>query len=144
MPDLDDLKLDSRVHWADDILRFRDTDALGHINNATFSILCESGRVGYFARWLTPSLRPGTFFVLVRIEIDFRAELHYPGAVRTGTWLSKLGRSSMSFGQAIVSAERVAADATSICVLMDGSTRRATPFMDETRAIAERLLRPAE
>lgn len=134
---------DDKVHWAEDVLRYADTDANGHVNNTVFSVLCESGRVGLFAAHLTPLLDPGAFFVVARLAIDFRAELHYPGTARTATWVETVGRSSIRFGQEIVSAGAVAARAESVCVLMDRATRRSTPLPARVRAAAEALLRPA-
>jgi acyl-CoA thioester hydrolase len=98
--------------------------------------------VALFAEHLTPLLERGTFFVIARLAIDFRAELHYPGTVRTGTWIAAVGRSSIRFGQEIRSGETVAASAESVCVLMDRATRRSTPLPDRVRAAAEALLRP--
>jgi acyl-CoA thioester hydrolase len=141
-PSPDELLSDPRVVWTEDVLRFRDTDKNGHINNSVFSVLCESGRVNLFAKTFDPSLRPGTFFVIARLVIDFRAELHYPGRIRTATWVSRVGRSSMGLKQAIVSDAGVAADSEAVCVLMDGATRRPTPFPDAMRRIAEDMLRP--
>lgn len=126
--------------WVEDVLRYADTDANGHINNSTFSVLCESGRVHLFTQELYPTLPPGMFFVIARLAIDFRAELHYPGQVRTGTWITRIGRSSLGLAQAIVADGRVAGEAECVCVLIDERTRRATPFSHETKVAAERLL----
>ena len=133
---------DPRVVWTEDVLRFRDTDKNGHINNSVFSVLCESGRVNLFGLKFDPSLRPGTFFVIARLVIDFRAELHYPGRVNTATWVSRIGRSSMGLKQAIVSEAGIAAESEAVCVLMDGANRRPTPFPDAMRRIADEMLRP--
>jgi acyl-CoA thioester hydrolase len=131
---------DPRVLWVEDVLRYADTDANGHINNSTFSVLCESGRVHLFTQELNPTLPPGMFFVIARLAIDFRAELHYPGQVRTGTWITRIGRSSLGLAQAIVADGRVAGEAECVCVLIDERTRRASPFSHETKVAAERLL----
>jgi acyl-CoA thioester hydrolase len=135
------LMKDPRVVWTEDVLRFRDTDKNGHINNSVFSVLCESGRVNLFGLKFDPSLRPGTFFVIARLVIDFRAELHYPGRVSTATWVSRIGRSSMGLKQAIVSEAGIAAESEAVCVLMDGASRRPTPFPDPMRRIADDMLR---
>ena len=126
--------------WVEDVLRYADTDANGHINNSTFSVLCESGRVDLFTRELNPTLPPGVFFVIARLAIDFRAELHYPGRVRTGTWITRIGRSSLGLAQTIVAEGRVAGEAEGVCVLMDETTRQAAPLPADTRLAAERLL----
>ena len=81
--------------------------------------------------------------MIARLAIDFRAELFYPGSVRTGTWLTRLGRSSVGLAQAIVAGDRLAAEAEAVCVLMDGATRRPMPFPDATRQALEAMLPPA-
>jgi acyl-CoA thioester hydrolase len=141
---LSDLLGDPRVAWTEDVLRFGDTDAIGHVNNSVFSVLCESGRVNLFRTRIDPTVGKGRYFVIAHLAIDFLAELHYPGRVRTGTWLTRLGRSSMGLEQVIVSGESLAARAKGVCVLMDRATRRPTPFGDDTRRLAEGLVRSAE
>jgi acyl-CoA thioester hydrolase len=140
---LDALRADSRVGWIEDVLRFGDTDMNGHVNNATFAVLCESGRVNLFRTRLGHEDGKDTFFVVARLVIDFRGELHYPGRVRTGTWLGHLGRTSLGLRQVLIGEEgRVAATSDAVCVHMDGATRRPAPFAPAMRETAERLLRP--
>jgi acyl-CoA thioester hydrolase len=139
---IDTLLRDPRIVWTEDVLRFADTDANGHINNTLFSVLCESGRVNMFRTRFDPMLPANRYFVIARLAIDFRAELNFPGRVRTGTWITKLGRTSVGIGQAIFSGELLAAEAEAVCVLMDGATRRPMPFPDETRRALEDMLRP--
>ena len=124
-------------------IRWGDMDAFGHVNNTTFSLLCESGRVHFFTTRLVPILPPGTYIVIVRLTIDFKAELHYPGEVRTGTWIARLGRTSVTLAHVMVSNEEVVATAEGVCVLMDGATRRPMPWPDAVRPAVEDMLRPA-
>jgi acyl-CoA thioester hydrolase len=142
--DIDAALSDPRVLWTEDILRFADTDALGHINNTTFSVLCESGRVHLLASRINPTLPAGVFFVIARLAIDFLAELHYPGAARTGTWITRIGRSSLAVAQIILSGGQLAATSEAVCVLMDSTTRRPAPLSDQARRAAEALLRAPE
>jgi acyl-CoA thioester hydrolase len=139
--DVPALLADPRVVWTEDVLRYGDTDMNGHINNAVFAVLCESGRVHLFRTRLDPTIRSPAFFVIARLAVDFRAELHYPGTVRTGTWVSRLGRTSVTVEQAILSGTTLAATSEAVCVLMDKATRRPTPFPDETRAAAAAVTR---
>ena len=130
------------MRWVSDVLRFCDTDMNGHVNNATFAVLCESGRVNLFRGAFGPTRPAESFWVIAKLTIEFKAELHYPGTVRTGTWVSALGRSSMGLAQAILAPDgRLAATAEAVCVSMDGPSRRPAPFDDATRAVAERMLR---
>ena len=134
---------DPRVQWHEDVLRFRDTDANRHVNNTTFSEFCESGRVKFFRERFRALPGPNRYFVVARFAIDYRAELHYPGIVRTGTWLSALGRTSATFRQQVLAEDgSLAAEATSICVQMDADTRRPLPFEAATRAAIAALVVP--
>ena len=60
--ELQALLADPRVVWTEDVLRFGDTDANGHINNALFATLCESGRVNLFRTRFDPTLPANRFF----------------------------------------------------------------------------------
>lgn len=133
------------VLWTEDVLRFRDTDANGHVNNATFAQLCESGRVRLFQEHFVPLLtgRPRVFFVIARFTIDYRAELHFPGRTRTAVWVAAVGRSSLTIGQAIHRDDgRLAAEASAVCVLMNAETRRATGLPEAVREAARALVHP--
>lgn len=132
--DLDALRADARVVWTEDVLRFGDTDANGHVNNAAFAVFCESGRVNILYGLLASEREPDHIFVVARLNLVFRAELHYPGRVRCGTWLGTLGRSSLTFGQVLLDGgDRPAATAESVTVLMDRATRRSTPIAGRLR-----------
>lgn len=128
--------------WTEDVLRYGDTDANGHINNAAFAVFCESGRVNYLRNVLPAFEKEGGFFVVARLTIEFRAELFYPGRVRCATWISKLGRSSIGFSQLLLNDEgRLAATAEAVAVVMDGATRRPAPIEGELRDRIGRLAR---
>ncbi|MBV9077067.1 MAG: acyl-CoA thioesterase [Methylobacteriaceae bacterium] len=146
MPDLDlaALEADPKVIWTEDVLRFGDTDLNGHVNNAVFATMAESGRVNLFRKTfgIWASAQRDTYFVIVKLAIEFRSELHYPGRVRTGTWVTRLGRSSIGLAQAICGDRQVAATAEAVCVLMSAAERRPTPFPPDMREAAEELLRP--
>jgi acyl-CoA thioester hydrolase len=116
-------------HWTDEKFRFSDTDMVGHVNNAVYATLLESGRVSFLYEPERPLRPPGHDFVIVRLVIDFRAEAHYPGKVRIGTRLIALGGRSFTLGQGIFD-EGGASIATgeSVLVLIDHESRRAVPL----------------
>jgi acyl-CoA thioester hydrolase len=122
-------------HWTTDHARFGDTDRFGHVNNAVFATFCETGRVTVIhdpGRPLTP---PGHIFVIAKLTLAFRAEMHWPGQVEIGTGLLRLGRTSFTLGQALYQAGACTATAESVLVLIDNITRRAAPLPEATRAI---------
>ena len=81
--------------------------------------------------------------MIARFAIEYRRELHYPGRVSTATWLTRIGTSSLGLAQAVFGEAGLAAEAEATCVLMDGASRRATPFPPPVRALIEASLRPA-
>lgn len=140
--DIAALETDPRVIWNEDTIRFSDTDMNGHVNNAAFAVFCESGRVNLLRGRLGPTREAGRYFVLARVTIEFRSELHYPGIVRIATWIRSVGRTSVGFGQALFGGDgRLAATSEAVTVSMDGVTRRPAPLADATRAVATELLR---
>jgi acyl-CoA thioester hydrolase len=140
--DIEALRADPKVVWNEDVIRFSDTDQNGHVNNAVFAVFCESGRVNLLHGRLKPTREAGAYFVLAKLTIEFKAELHYPGRVRIATWIRSVGRSSVGFGQALFDeAGRLVATSEAVTVGMDGATRRPAALGDATRQLVAGMLR---
>lgn len=120
-------------------LRFADTDMLGHVNNAVFATLCESGRVAFLCDPASSLAPDGSHFVIARLAIDFLHELNWPGTVTVGTGVTRLGRSSFDLAQGLFRDETCVATAASVIVLVDGRTRKSMPLPEATRAALEAL-----
>jgi acyl-CoA thioester hydrolase len=119
---------ESFPHRIIETLRFADTDRNGHITSSVFAICCQSGRLDLLAdpaREVTP---PSSQFVLARLVLDYRREMHWPGAVEIGTRVERIGRSSITLAQALFQNDRCVATAQSVAVLMDVTSRRACPI----------------
>jgi acyl-CoA thioester hydrolase len=124
----DDIKLADYAFRTSDKIRYGDTDRQGHVNNAVFATFFELGRVEMLFEPSAPPLEPGTAIVIVRLAIDFKAEINWPGEVMIGTRVGGTGRSSVRFEQALFQNGRCAAAAESVVVLMDEATRRSRPL----------------
>ncbi|HZB91430.1 MAG TPA: thioesterase family protein, partial [Stellaceae bacterium] len=124
-------------------LRYGDTDRQGHVNNAVFATFCESGRVSFLYDEKLDLRGPDANFVIVRLELDFRAELFYPGTVDIGTRVLSIGRSSFRLGQGIFKGDLCAATAECVMVLVDDNTRRAMPLRPQLRRWLEARLHPS-
>lgn len=68
---------------------------------------------------------------MVRLDIHFRAELHWPNTIELGLGVVKLGRTSVTFEQVVFSQGKCIASATSVGVLLDEATRRPAPLTAE-------------
>ncbi len=125
-------------HRVTDVIRYADLDPQGHVNNAVFSTYFETGRVALFR---DPDLGigvPDATYVLVRQEIDFLHELHWPGNVEIGTGLAELGRSSFTVAQTIFHGDTCAAAGRATLVMLDTATRRARPLTQDAIARLEK------
>ena len=110
-------------------VRFRDCDAMGHVNNAVYSTYLEQARIGILG-----DLGP---FILARVEIDFRAELHAGEDVEIRSRVANVGTKSFALDHVIVAgdAHRVVAEAKSVLVGYDYATRTSVPLNDHQRRL---------
>jgi len=126
---------------ATDKLRYSDTDRQGHVNNAAFATFLETGRVEIIHREALGD--EGASFVSARLELDFLAEVTWPGEVHSGTAVQEVGRSSFKLHQMIFQNGKPVARAVSVLVQMNNESRRSQPFAADTRARLQKLISPA-
>lgn len=112
-------------------VRWRDTDALGHVNHAVFLTYLEEGRDAFYTRVI--GAEPS--YVVVRIEIDMRAEVRHPdGHITVRIAVERLGTTSLTTRETLVTAAgEVAAEARVITVRWDSEGRRAIAFSADER-----------
>jgi acyl-CoA thioester hydrolase len=129
-------RLEDFPYRLSDNVRFGDLDPNQHVNNAVYATYFETGRVTLMKDpqyGLTP---PGLAWIMVRLDIHFRAELRWPGKIELGLGVSKFGRTSVTFDQVVFSEGRCVASAVSVGVLIDDATRRPTSL---TAEVVEKL-----
>jgi len=121
-------------HRVTDNIRFADLDPQGHVNQAVFLTYFETGRVAMFRdRDLSIGV-PGATFVLVRMEVDYLRELHWPGTIEIGTGVAEFGRSSFTVAQAIFCEDACTAAGRATMVCIDLDTRKSRPLPEEAVA----------
>lgn len=118
-------------------IRYSDADRQGHVNNAVFVTLMEFGRAEALLDPEAPVIEGGVSFVVARLELDYRAEMHWPGEVLIGTRVLSIGRSSFRLEHALYQDGACTALGVVVCVLMDNTTRRSTPLPTSTVAWLE-------
>ena len=117
-----------------DNVRFADLDPNQHVNNAVYATYFETGRVTLMKDRSYGLMPEGVTWIMVRIDIHFRAELHWPGKIELGLGVAKFGRTSVSFDQVVFSEGKCVASARAITVLIDEVTRRPVPLTPELKA----------
>ena len=124
-----------------DNVRFADLDPNGHVNNAVYATYFETGRVTLMKDKSYWHLPEGLTWIMVRLDIHFRAELRWPGRVELGLGVGKFGRTSVTFDQVVFSEGKCVASAQAGTVLIDEATRKPTPLTPELKANFQRWIR---
>ncbi len=129
-------------YWYQEKLRFSDTDMIGHVNNVAFAAMFESGRVNFTRSGVIENVPGDMLVVMRRIELDYRAELHWPAEIDIGSRLLRLGKSSFTIGSGLFHGPLCAATSVTTLVMIGRQTRRAVAIPDEVRAGMEAYLLP--
>lgn len=101
--------------------RSYELDPYGHVNNAVYVNWFEHGRSAWLRErglsWASIPEMYGVRVVIVRCEIDYRAEIRLDDRLRVSTRIARFGRSSFDFEQRIVFPDdRLAAEAKNVMV----------------------------
>ena len=124
-------------------IRWRDLDAYGHVNNGVYLTYLEEARDAW-AQQILGTVTDTWDFVLVRVAIDYRAELtQADGAVLVRCRLDTVGRSSVGTREEILKLDgTVSATAASVIVPRDPATGRSRRLNDEEREALGREVEP--
>lgn len=114
--------------------RFKDTDALGHINNASITTWFEEGRRPLF-RFFIPDLDPKKWnLIIARIEVDYLAQASYQHEITVKTFVEKIGNSSFTLIQEAHQESKIVSRAKSFLVHFNYSTQKSEPIPQEIKA----------
>ena len=120
-------------------LRFRDTDALGHVNNAVYLEYLEVARIEWLKR-VFGTVEVRNFGVIIaRVEIDYRSPAMHHETLRVGIRVSELGAASMKMEYRIEekAGRRLVAEAKTVMVCYDYRENKVKRWTDEVRAQVE-------
>ena len=113
-------------------VRWRDMDALDHVNHAVFLTYLEEGRDAFY----TATVGRDPLYVVVRIEIDLKAEIgRGQREVTVRIEVERLGTTSLTTRETILTASgEVAAQARVVTVRWDAEQHKPVPFTEAERA----------
>jgi acyl-CoA thioester hydrolase len=117
-------------------VRWRDTDALGHVNHVVFLTYLEEARDAFYAKIIGSD----PIYVVARLEIDWTAEVRYEDRrVTAQIAVDRLGATSLTTRETIrTPSDQTAARARVVTVRWDADRRRPIAFTETER---ERLAR---
>jgi YbgC/YbaW family acyl-CoA thioester hydrolase len=122
----------AKVYETDVQMRFGDTDAMGHVNNAKIVTYLESGRVGFFADVVGIERAEDYEFILAEVTCRYRIPILLQDRVRVRMHVTDISRSSFRFRCELFDPRdgRVFVEAETAQVMFDYATGRPRPMDD--------------
>ena len=122
-------------------VRFRDTDAMGHMNNAVYLTFLEVARAHYWKFLFGTKDYKDVGFILARAEVDYRSPAFCGETLLVGIRTEKLGESSFIMRYQIRERDhgRLVADAGTVLVMYDYAAGRKTPIAKNIREAIQRF-----
>jgi acyl-CoA thioester hydrolase len=116
-------------------VRFSDTDALGHVNNAVYLSYLESARVDYLRELLGAKKIEELGVIIARVEIDYKSPAFHHETMRVGCRVEEIGGSSIRMDYRIEDKEtgRLVALAKSVLVAYDYAAARVVRVREDWR-----------
>ena len=115
-------------------VRFRDLDALGHVNNAVFLTYIESARVAFLMDLGAATTLEDMAIIVARIEIDFRAPVGFGEEVEIEVRASRFGDKSFDLDYELRVDGKIVAQAKSVLVGYDYDKGETVTIPDDWRA----------
>jgi acyl-CoA thioester hydrolase len=100
-------------------VRFKDIDAMGHVNNAVYATYFEEARAAFSRQILGLDSLDAFDFVVARLEIDFRRPLLYGEDLEAALWVGRLGQRSFTLEYRLTTGAETVAEGRSVQVFYD-------------------------
>ncbi len=117
-------------------VRWRDLDAFNHVNNSVFLTYLEEARLHWLAGLDGPWIDAEHAPVIAATQVDYRAQIGWPGRIVVELACLRVGTSSLTVGHRIVAADGTTlhSDGHVVLVWIDPRSGRAVPLPDAVRA----------
>jgi acyl-CoA thioester hydrolase len=121
-------------------VRFADTDAMGHVNNAKYLTYCEIARIRYWTDITSEPIAIGTegaeSLILAEARITYRAPAFHGEIVTVETRATRIGRSSFTLEHRLLACvkgeePRLVAVSESILVRYDYASAHPVALSDD-------------
>ena len=120
-------------------VRFRDIDALGHVNNAVYFTYMESARTEYWMEVFKLRDLREVNFIVAHAECDYKVAARFGDELEVSIWTSSIGNTSFVWDYEIrrTGSGQLIASGKTIQVYYDYAQEKTLPVPDEVR---QRLL----
>jgi len=142
MSEFDLANTENYTHWTDDIIRFADLDRLNHVNNVAFATYSETGRVD-FLEHLEPGSTGGhgVGWLIAKMTVNFLSAAYYPGTVRIGNVIHRIGNSSIMLDQGLFSNDKCFGTCETVMVWADTVNEKSLSLPKALKARMQDYLR---
>ena len=120
-------------------VRWRDLDAFGHVNNATFASYLEMARTEAWTSLFGGRDALAIPFFVKRLEIDYRRPIDLEDEVQVWLRIGELRGASFTFEYVVEAGGEVAAEAVTRLACVDKQTGRPVAIDPEVRTTLETL-----
>jgi acyl-CoA thioester hydrolase len=121
-------------HFAIDIEpRFYETDALGHINNASIAAWLEIVRMKFIDSLVGAESMLAQQWILASLQIDFAAETFFGDMVSARVTRAEPGNTSLTVHCELWQGETLTVRGRAVMVFMDAQTRKPAPLPQTLR-----------
>ena len=126
-----------------ELVRYRDADAFGHVNNAVYLTYLEQARNAYLRELGLVRSLEDIAMILARVEIDYRAQVDVDDVVEVGVRPARLGTKSFELEYELRVGERLVAEARTVLVGFDYARDESVPLPERWRAALAPVEAPA-
>ncbi|MGH9857710.1 MAG: acyl-CoA thioesterase [Acidobacteriota bacterium] len=116
-------------------VRFRDIDALGHVNNSFYFTYMDSARTEYWMKLFALRDLREVKFIVAHAECDYKVAARFGDELEVSIWTSSIGNTSFVWDYEIrqaVSGDLIASGKT-IQVYYDYTSGKTLPVPEEVR-----------
>ena len=117
-------------------LRWRDLDALNHVNNSAFLTYIEEARLQWFGQLQGPWFGETWMPVVAAVHVNYRAQLAWPGRIAVQLYCERLGKSSLTVAHRIVDAndaEKLYSDGHTVLVWVNPADGKSVALPESVR-----------
>lgn len=113
--------------------RFRDTDSLGHVNNAVYLTYLEFARTEWFLDIFPIDVIEDFNFIIARAEMDYILPVFLKSNITVKMWVSRVGNKSWDFSYTIEDSENgsIHARAKTVQVVFDYKENKTIKINNE-------------
>ena len=124
-------------------VRFRDLDAMGHVNNAVFFTYFEEGRLAFFTSNSPEKKFPGFDFILAHISCDYLKPVTIDDRLMLQIRVGKIGGKSFTFDYTVLDRSEtgaIYATGKSVQVCYDYEKQETMPVPGRLSKLLEQYL----